>query len=1018
MNRDAQSMTEHPGQVAAAKPCEGSLFERSVAGHIGWIHSMACRQLADASLADDATQAVFLALWRKRGRLKKPIGGLLVRATRYACNDIQKSERRRKIRERKVAAMRQEEMQGFASAAAEEAKIEQLLAMDAALQRLSTGDRDVLVARFFQNQTARQVAEQFNISEAAAGKRITRAVTKLRGIMDQKNIAMDSTALAALLSSGAATAPNGLLEKVLQGVCGKAPVSLTAAHAAHSITFHTAHIPAIAGAAAVTVAVGVATIVPMALKVRQISVQPTPTQATTGVLTCVAYDMLVQKDFAWAVKTGGKLLSGKPGGVQAYDISANVIRALARAQSGGQRVVLGPRLHWLSTPSPFLQWRVDPPGFMDFHHLFGNGGRPLSFLLGRSIYSTSFAYQHSVILNVQHPFTDNKTAASQIFAQTSFVWHDRAYPGSMRVQLKTGRWAGISYVYRQISIHRGHIPYAYQGTLNIRPSRAVVLLRRAIPFHGSQWYSAVIFDVERYPYRLLSSIRNFSSLNRYIRSGPAGLERTAAVAVAWNHYALAHPIKPQPRDRKWSASLPSGATFTLEAISSGKWPLCHWSADGFPEPGNSYFLQPGRIAALFEIHMPAERDQSMLGKIVGAWKGSFWGRASATNDSCSIGVDSGRWKILGTAVSVYPPYNGSAFSYMGYSLELYNVFSAPHDPARKILGSITLILRVPRSAPGLADRAIAVGGVDAHGNLVAPFPCGMGAGLGGAQTSRASSIGEYEAENIFSPTDVNRFVWITRPRHWVTFHGFAMQPTVLPTAVFALTQHQHPGHATGKANNVNGRRRAPDRNQSTPVGLMALLRHQERRGDQASIENLFYAPTAVERNAVKVAAKHLVAREGYGLWSAARARFGIAQMRSAGLGDVLDSLPSTLNYPTHWRIQGAYATPITPLPTGVSWPAKGQPLHKLIRRNDLWYFNFTLTKPQIAKVQTMLRDMNNHPPPKAKPYAIVIQQLQAGKIKDAYALRDQLETELKRYPTPSKFAQFLAGLKKSVKPVK
>ena len=63
----------------------------------------------------------------------------------------------------------------------------------------------------------------------------------------------------------------------------------------------------------------------------------------------------------------------------------------------------------------------------------------------------------------------------------------------------------------------------------------------------------------------------------------------------------------------------------------------------------------------------------------------------------------------------------------------------------------------------------------------------------------------------------------------------------------------------------------------------------------------------------------------------------------------------------------------------------------------------------------MLHDMNSHPPPKAKAYAIVIQQLQAGKIKDAYALRNQLETELKKYPTPSKFAQFLAGLKKSSK---
>ncbi len=256
-------MTQQPYRES-----DGGPFDRLVQEHIGWVYGVARRQLSDANLADDATQAVFITLWNKRKRLAKnarPVGGWLARATHYACENIKKTEWRRKIRERKVAAMRHEETRGFANAAAEEAKIEQLLAMDAALQRLSTGDRDVLVARFFQNQTARQVAEQFNISEAAAGKRITRAVEKLRHIMARKNIPMDSMALAGLLASGAGTAPGGLTETVLHGIGGKAPISLTAAHAARSITFHTAHIPAIAGAAVVALAVSVAAVVPTAL---------------------------------------------------------------------------------------------------------------------------------------------------------------------------------------------------------------------------------------------------------------------------------------------------------------------------------------------------------------------------------------------------------------------------------------------------------------------------------------------------------------------------------------------------------------------------------------------------------------------------------------------------------------------------------------------------------------------------------------------------------------------------------
>ena len=142
---------------------------------------------------------------------------------------------------------------------------------------------------------------------------------------------------------------------MLQGITGKAPVSLTAAHAARSIAFHTAHIPVIATAAAVTLAVGVAAIVPVALMPLHASKKTPPAQtisapqaraaaspaAGKGVLTCVAYEMLVQKDFAWAIKTGGKLISGKPGGVQAYDISASVVRALAKSMMIRRGVLLG-----------------------------------------------------------------------------------------------------------------------------------------------------------------------------------------------------------------------------------------------------------------------------------------------------------------------------------------------------------------------------------------------------------------------------------------------------------------------------------------------------------------------------------------------------------------------------------------------------------------------------------------------------------------------------------------------------
>jgi RNA polymerase sigma factor (sigma-70 family) len=238
-----------------------------VAAHVDWVYSMARRQLGSSSLADDAVQAVFISLWRRRkGRnnQSRPVGGLLVRATRYACNDIRKSEQRRKLRERKAAAMRHEKAGGLDGNLEVQERSTLLGALDAAMQRLPNRDRDILVARYFQSQSARQVAEQFEISEAAAEKRIARAVLKLRGIMARKNVAMDSAALAALLSNNVDPAPKELLAKVSQSFGGKTPVSPAASHAARSIVRHTAYIPMIAGTAAV-LGVGAMAVAPLVL---------------------------------------------------------------------------------------------------------------------------------------------------------------------------------------------------------------------------------------------------------------------------------------------------------------------------------------------------------------------------------------------------------------------------------------------------------------------------------------------------------------------------------------------------------------------------------------------------------------------------------------------------------------------------------------------------------------------------------------------------------------------------------
>ena len=274
-------VTQHAVNSTSDKPLDPEGFDTAILEHTGWLYHMARRQLADADLAEDAVQAVFLALWQRRMRVaagKRPIGGWLMRAMYYICREINKSERRRRCRERKAATMRTQELQISPETAPYNAA--RLPALDAAMQKLSVGDRDMLVARFFQNHTARQAAEHFNISEAAAAKRTARAVGRLRNIMMRQNVQLDNTAIMALLAGGAGTAPDGLTSQVLHAIIGKSPPSFAAARAARSMSFHAAHVSVVAGIATAAVVVTAAAVtLPVVLRGPRTSLQSTLTQA-------------------------------------------------------------------------------------------------------------------------------------------------------------------------------------------------------------------------------------------------------------------------------------------------------------------------------------------------------------------------------------------------------------------------------------------------------------------------------------------------------------------------------------------------------------------------------------------------------------------------------------------------------------------------------------------------------------------------------------------------------------------
>lgn len=178
-------------------------FRRLVDRYVNLVYSSARRQVGEEELARDVTQAVFLILAEKAGELNadKPLSAWLMQVTQYASANAVRSRLRRTRHETKAAEMNQE-----ARGEAEWESMSPLL--DEGMSKLRSGDRDVLLLRYFEQKTAREVAQAMGISESAAEKRVTRAVERLRDFFRRRGVAVSSGVLAAgLMAHSAEAAP-------------------------------------------------------------------------------------------------------------------------------------------------------------------------------------------------------------------------------------------------------------------------------------------------------------------------------------------------------------------------------------------------------------------------------------------------------------------------------------------------------------------------------------------------------------------------------------------------------------------------------------------------------------------------------------------------------------------------------------------------------------------------------------------------------------------------------------------
>jgi len=171
-------------------------FAALVARYINLVYSTALRFTGNPDHAQEITQAVFVILAQKAGKLspRVALSGWLYQAARLTAANFMKREARRQRREQEAY------MESALNEPNDEAWREIGPLLDEAMGGLGEADRNAVVLRYFENKTGAEAAAAMHLTEAAVQKRVGRALEKLRRFFHHRGVGSTTALIAGAIS--------------------------------------------------------------------------------------------------------------------------------------------------------------------------------------------------------------------------------------------------------------------------------------------------------------------------------------------------------------------------------------------------------------------------------------------------------------------------------------------------------------------------------------------------------------------------------------------------------------------------------------------------------------------------------------------------------------------------------------------------------------------------------------------------------------------------------------------------